>query len=170
MTVLTSLDCPMASDPDDVLKNSQPKYSYQLIYLICVQRNFVFQIIGNYYLQYLCLRMLGNIVKKLWPRKSPFYCKESFQNLINNRLADHHKKYGIFSNFQYDNRFSRSAADLLTFVTIRIARTRNRSGTAGAAALTIFKAFDRILHLVFLTTQVLQKFDVGFSACMFISL
>ena len=44
----------------------------------------------------------------------------------------------------------------LTFVTIRIARTRNRSGTAGAAALIIFKAFDRILHLVFLTTQVLQ--------------
>lgn len=37
MTVLTSLDCPMASDPDDVLKNSQPKYSYQLIYLMCLE-------------------------------------------------------------------------------------------------------------------------------------
>ena len=37
-----------------------------------------------------------------------------------------------------------TTADLLTVVTNRIARARNRSGTAGAAALHLFKAFDRI--------------------------
>ena len=36
-----------------------------------------------------------------------------FQKLVNNRIVDHLKKSGLFSDFQYDFRFSQSTADLL---------------------------------------------------------
>ena len=45
--------------------------------------------------------------------------------LVNNRIVDHLEKCGLFSDFRYG---FRSAADLLTFVSDRIARTFNRSG------------------------------------------
>ena len=41
---------------------------------------------------------------------------------------------------------SRSTADLLTIVSDRVARAFNRSGTTGAVALDISKAFDRVWH------------------------
>ena len=47
---------------------------------------------------------------------------EVFEKLANNRIVDHLEKYGIFSNFQYGFRSSRSMADLLTVVSDRIAR------------------------------------------------
>ena len=37
-----------------------------------------------------------------------------FKKLVNNRIADHLEKYGLFSDFQYGFRFSQSTADLLT--------------------------------------------------------
>ena len=43
---------------------------------------------------------------------------------VNNRIVDHLEKCGLFSDFQYDFRSSRSTADLLH----RIARVFNRSG------------------------------------------
>ena len=36
-----------------------------------------------------------------------------FQKLVNNKIVDHLKKSGLFSDFQYDFRFSQSTADLL---------------------------------------------------------
>ena len=51
---------------------------------------------------------------------------------------------GLFSDFQYGFRSSRSTADLLTVVSNRIARAFNRSGTTRAVALDISKAFDRV--------------------------
>ena len=47
-----------------------------------------------------------------------------FEKLVNNRIVDHLEKCGLFSDFQYDFRSSRSTADLLH----RIARVFNRSG------------------------------------------
>ena len=67
-----------------------------------------------------------------------------FQNLVNNRIVDHLEKCGLFSDFQYGFRSSRSTADLLTVVSDRIARAFNRSGATQAAALGISKAFDRV--------------------------
>ena len=52
----------------------------------------------------------------------------------------------FFSDFQYGFRSSRSAADLLTVVSDRIARAFNRSGATRAVALDISKAFDRVWH------------------------
>ena len=69
-----------------------------------------------------------------------------FEKLVNNRIVDHLEKYGLFSDFQYGFRSSRSTADLLTVVSDRIARAFNRSGATQAVALDISKAFDRVWH------------------------
>ena len=66
------------------------------------------------------------------------------EKLVNNRIVDHLEKCGLFSDFQYDFRSSRSTADLLTVVSDKIARAFNRSGATRAVALDIFKAFDRV--------------------------
>ena len=54
-----------------------------------------------------------------------------FEKLVNNRIVDHLEKCGLFSDFQYGFRFSRSTADLLTVVSDRIARAFNRVWHAG---------------------------------------
>ena len=38
---------------------------------------------------------------------------EVFEKLVNNRIVDHLQKCGLFSDFQYGFRSSRSTADLL---------------------------------------------------------
>ena len=67
-----------------------------------------------------------------------------FQKIVNNRIVDHLEKCGLFSDFQYGFRSSRSTADLLTVVSDRIARVFNRSGATRYVALDISKAFDRV--------------------------
>ena len=69
-----------------------------------------------------------------------------FEKLVNNRIVDHLEKCGLFSDFQYGFRSSRSTADLLTVVSDRIARAFNRSGATRAVALDISKAFDGVWH------------------------
>ena len=67
-----------------------------------------------------------------------------FEKLVNNRIVDHLQKCGLFSDFQYGFRSSRSTADLLTVASDRIARAFNRSGATRAVALDILKAFDKV--------------------------
>ena len=62
----------------------------------------------------------------------------------NNNLIDHLEKRGLFSDFQYDFRSSRSTADLLTVVSDRIPRAFNRSGATRAVANNISKTFYRV--------------------------
>ena len=69
-----------------------------------------------------------------------------FEKLVNNRIVDHLEKCGLFSDFQYGFRSSRSTADLLTVVSDRIARAFNRPGATRAVALDISKAFDSVWH------------------------
>ena len=69
-----------------------------------------------------------------------------FEKLVNNRIVDHLEKCGLFSDFQYGFRSSRSTADLLTVVSDRIARAFNRSRATRAVALDISKAFGRVWH------------------------
>ena len=71
---------------------------------------------------------------------------EVFEKLVNNRIVDHLEKCGLFSDFQYGFRSSRSTADLLTVVSDRIARAFNTSGATRAVALDISKAFDRVAN------------------------
>ena len=72
------------------------------------------------------------------------------EKLVNNRIVDHLGKRGLFSYFQHGFRFSRSTADLLAVVSVRIARAFNRSGATRAVALDISKAFSRVWHAGFL--------------------
>ena len=60
---------------------------------------------------------------------------KAFEKLVNNRIVDHLEKCGLFSDFQYGFRSSRSTADLLTVVSHRIARAFNRSEATRTAAL-----------------------------------
>ena len=69
-----------------------------------------------------------------------------FEKLVNNRIVDHLENCGLFSDFQYGFRSSRSTADLLTVVSDRIARAFNRSAATQAVALDISKAFDRVWY------------------------
>ena len=69
-----------------------------------------------------------------------------FEKLVNNRIVDHLEKCGLFSDFQYGFRSSRSTADLLTLVSDRITRAFSRSAAARTVALDISKNFDRVWH------------------------
>ena len=73
-----------------------------------------------------------------------------FEKLVNNRIVDHLEKCGLFSDFHYGFRSSRSIADGLTIVSDRIARSFNRSRATQALALDIFKSFDRVWNVVLL--------------------
>ena len=66
------------------------------------------------------------------------------ETLINNRLVDNFEKCGLFSDFQYGFRSSRSTADFLAVVSDRIDRTFDRYRATQAVALDISKAFDRV--------------------------
>ena len=85
-----------------------------------------------------------------------------FEKLVNNGIVDHLEKCGLFSDFQYGFRSSRSTADLLTVVSDRIARAFNRSGATWAVALDISKAFDRVRLRVFFASLSLMDFQVLF--------
>ena len=52
----------------------------------------------------------------------------------------------LFPDFQYGFRSSPLIADLLIFVSDRVARAFNRSGAARTEALDISKAFDGVWH------------------------
>ena len=71
---------------------------------------------------------------------------KAFEKLVNNRMVDHLENCGLFSDFHYGFRSSRSTADLLTVVSDRIARAFNRSGATRAIALDISKAFESVWH------------------------
>ena len=94
------------------------------------------------------LRMLGKDLQLKTTTLLAFFVwlVNVFEKLVNNRAVDHLEKCGLFSDFQYGFRSSRSTADLLTVVSDRIARAFNWSGATRAVALDIFKAFDRVWH------------------------
>ena len=60
-----------------------------------------------------------------------------FEKLVNNRIVDHLEKCGLFSDFQYGFRSSRSTADLITVVSDRIARAFNIVSIAKTASKKI---------------------------------
>ena len=113
-----------------------------------IQGSLVFQIVGRFHKWSQYLRMLGegSAAKNYNPVSLLSVVSKVFEKLVNNRIFDHLEKCGLFSDFQYGFRSSRSTADLLTVVSDRIARAFNRSGATRAVALDIFKAFGRVWH------------------------
>ena len=64
-----------------------------------------------------------------------------FEKLVSNSIVGNLEKCGLFSDFQYCFRSSRSTAVLLTVVSDRIASAFNRSGPTRAVALDISKVW-----------------------------
>ena len=80
-----------------------------------------------------------------------------FEKLVNNRIVDHLEKCGLFTDFQYGFRSSRSTSDLLTFVSDRIARAFNRSGATRPVAFDKSKAFEVWLFMFAKHAGLLHK-------------
>ena len=151
--VIMNLDLSKASCPDCipvvVLKNCKPELSYILAELLnkCLKNSCfpdcwkvssvvpVFKSVGE-----------RSTAKNYRPVSLLFVGSKVFEKLVNSRIVDHLEKCGLFSDFQYGLRSSRSTTDLLTVVSDRIARAFNRSGTTRAVALDISKAFDKVWH------------------------
>ena len=73
-----------------------------------------------------------------------------FEKLVNNKIVDHLQKCGLFSNFQYGFRYSRSTADLLTVVFDRMATAFNRPGATRPVALGTLVFFTNLRLVEFL--------------------
>ena len=148
--VITNLDSSKASGPDCipvvVLKNCEPELSYILAKL------FNKRLKESCFLDCWKVSSVVPVFKNVGERSTAKnYCLLSvvskvFEKLVNSRIVDHLEKCGLFSDFQYGFRSSRSTADLLTVVSDRIARAFNRSGATQVVALDISKAFDRVWH------------------------
>ena len=151
--VVANFDLSKASGPDCipvvVLKNCEPELSYILAELFnkCLKESCfpdcskvssvvpVFMIVGK-----------RSTAKNYRPVSLVSVVSKVFEKLVNNGIVDHLEKHGLFSDFQYGFRSSRSNADLLTVVSDKIARAFNRSRATRAVALDISKAFGRVWH------------------------
>ena len=140
-----------------VLKNSEPKLSYILVEHLnkCLKES-GFTDCRNVSSVVPIFKNVGgrSTVTDYHPVSLLSVVSKVFEKLVNSRIVDHLEKCGLFSDFQYGFRSSRSTADLLTTVSDRIARTFNRSGATQAVALDISKAFDRVWHAHLLLLQV----------------
>ena len=151
--VITNLDSSKASGPDCipvvVLKNCEPELSYILAKLFskCLKES-CFLDCWKVSSVVPAFKNVGerSTAKNYRPVSLLSVVSKVFEKLVNNRIVDNLEKCGLFSDFQYGFRSSRSTADLLTVVSDRIARAFNRSGATRAVALDISKAFDRVWH------------------------
>ena len=120
--VIANLGSSKVSGPDCipmvVLKNCEPELSYILAerFNMCLKES-VFKNSGEM-----------STAKNYRPVSLLSVVSRVFEKLLNNKIVDHLEKCGLFSDFQYGFRSSRSTADLLTVVSDRIARAFNRSG------------------------------------------
>ena len=164
--VVMNFDLSKASGPDCipvvVLKNCEQELSYILAELFhkCLTESCfpdcwkvssvvpVFKNVGEW-----------STAKNYRPLSLLSVVSKVFEKLVNNRIVDHLEKCGLFSDFQYGFRSSRSTADLLTVVSDRIARAFNRSGATRAVALDMSKVFDRVWHAGLL--QKLKSYGIS---------
>ena len=133
--VIMNLDSSKASGPDCIslvpLKNCKPELSYILakLFNMCLTESCfpdcwkvssvipVFKNVGE-----------RSTAKNYHPVSLLSVVSKVFEKLVNNRIVDHLQNCGLFSDFQYGFRSSRSTADLLTVVSDRIARAFKMSG------------------------------------------
>ena len=148
--VVMNLDLSKASGPDCipvvVLKNCEPELSYILVELFnkCLKES----CFPDCWKVSSVAPVFKNVREKCTAKSYRHVSLLSVVSKVfeNNRIVDHLEKCGLFSDFKYGFRSSRSTADLLTVVSDRIARGFNRSVAPRAVALDISKAFDRVWH------------------------
>ena len=151
--VITNLVSSKASGPDCipvvVLKNCEPELSCILaeLFNMCLKEScFPFCLKVSWAVS--AFKNVGerSTAKNYRPVSLLSVVSKVFEKLVNNRIVDHLEKCGLFSDFKYGFRSSRSAADLLAVVSDKITRSFNRSGATRAVALDISKAFDNVWH------------------------
>ena len=151
--VITNLDLSKASGPDYiplvVLKNCEPEHSYIPAEL------FIKSLKESCFPDFWKVSSVAPVFKNVGESSTAKNCcpvsllsvvSKVLEKLVNNRIVDHLDKCDLFSDFQYGFRSSRSAEDLLTVVSDRIARAFNRSGATRAISLDISKAFIKVWH------------------------
>ena len=149
--VMTNFDSSTASGPDCilvvVLKNCEPELSYILaeLFSMCLKES----CFPDCWKVSRVVPVFKNVEKRSFaknyrPVSLVSVVSKVFEKLVSNRIVDHLTKCGLFSDFHYGFRSSRSTADLLTFLTDRIARVFHRSGATRAVALDKSKAFYRV--------------------------
>ena len=123
-----------------VLKNRESELSYILVELFnkCL-KEFCFPDCWKV----LVVPVFKNVreiatVKNYHPVSLVCVVNKGFEKLVNTRIVDHLEKCSLFSDFQHGFRSPRSAVDLPTVVSDRIARAFNSSGATRAVALDIF--------------------------------
>ena len=132
--VILNLDSSKASCPDCVpvvvLKNCEPELSYTLAesFNICLKES----CFPDCWKVSWAVPVFKNAVERSTAKNYRlvtilYFVSKVFEKLVNNRIVDHLEKSGLFSDFQYGFRSSRSTADLLTVVSGRIARAFNRT-------------------------------------------
>ena len=87
-----------------------------------------------------------------------------FEKLVNNRIVDHLEKCGLFSDFQYGFRSSRSTADLLTVVSDELLGLLTGLGLLELWHLTYPRLLTGFGMLVFFTNLSVMVFQVRYSA------
>ena len=149
--VMTNFDSSTASGPDCilvvVLKNCESELSYILaeLFSMCLKES----CFPDSWKVSRVVPVFKNVEKRSFaknyrPVSLVSVVSKVFEKLVSNRIVDHLTKCGLFSDFHYGFRSSRSTADLLTFLTDRIARVFHRSGATRAVALDKSKAFYRV--------------------------
>ena len=148
---MTNFDSSTASGPDCilvvVLKNCESELSYILaeLFSMCLKES----CFPDCWKVSRVVPVFKNVEKRSFaknyrPVSLVSVVSKVFEKLVSNRIVDHLTKCGLFSDFHYGFRSSRSTADLLTFLTDRIARVFHRSGATRAVALDKSKAFYRV--------------------------
>ena len=142
--VITNLDSSKASGPDCVLvmvlKNCEPELSYILAELFNMSlKESCFPDCWKVSLVVPVFKNVGerSTAKNYRPVSLLSVVSKVFKKLVNNRIVDHLEKSGLFSDFHYGFRSSRSTADLLIVQSDRIARAFNKSGATRAVALRV---------------------------------
>ena len=150
---MTNLDSSKVSSPEwipvVVLKNHEPELSYILaeLFNMCLKES-CFPDCWKVSLVVPIFKNVGDqsTARNYSPVSLLSAVSKVFEKLVNNRIVDHPKKSGLFSDFQYGFRSSWSIADLLTVVSNRIAWVFNKSGATQAIAIDISKGFNRVWH------------------------
>ena len=119
--VITNPDSSKASGPDCipvvVLKNCEPERSYILAKLFnkCLKESCFLECWKVTSVVHVFKNVGERSTAKNYRPVSPLsMVSKVFEKLVNNRIVDHLEKCGLFSDFQYGFRSSRSTADLLT--------------------------------------------------------
>ena len=102
--------------------------------------------------------------KNCRPVSLAYVVSKALEKRGSSRLVDYLEKCGLFSDFQYGFRSSRSTADLLTVASDRIATAFIRSGAIRGVAIDISRLWTRFNMLVFFTTLRLIEFLVRYLA------